>query len=336
MKNQRKRIKVFLLFFSVLFVFNCDYKREAIGGSDEIVVLSAKEDREKVSLILNQIFQENILTPSPESFYRIIFANPEDFSALKNQTNLIIASLGDYELNPGSKLTKELLGEKKYNQLIEKDQIIISKNQFAMNQVFMIIGSKEINELQNFADKNAEFIKEQFDQNFINKQSQFILQSKRQEIIEGELKEKYNWTINIPWGWEIIKDDAKNNFFWMGQEMPFRWIAVHWVDGQFFSEQEIRNLILELPIKNFKNIQFNQDYIFTEWKNYNEDYGYKIDGLWESIEEAKGGPFSSFVFFDQETNRTFFITYLVFNPGGKKVFYLKQMELIAKTFKSNP
>lgn len=336
MRQSRKRIKIILLFLAVFFVSSCDYKREAIGGSDEIVVLAAKEDREKVTLVLNQIFNENIFTPSPESFYRIIFANPEDFSALKNQTNLIIASLGDYELNPGTKLSKELLGTKKYTQLIEKDQIIISKNQFAKNQIFMIIGSKEINELQNFAEKNAQFIKEQFDQNFINKQSQFIIQSKRQEMIENELKEKYNWTINIPWGWEIIKDDNKNNFFWMGQEMPFRWIAVHWLDGKFFSEKEIRDFIVEFPTNNFKTIQFNQDYIFTEWQNYNDNYGYKIDGLWESIEEAKGGPFSGFIFFDQETNRTFFISYLVFNPGGKKVFYLKQMELIAKTFRSNP
>ena len=58
---------------------------------------------------------------------------------------------------------------------------------------------------------------------------------------------------------------------------------------------------------------------------------YRIFGLWESIDDAKGGPFQGYIFYDYENDRTFYISYIVFNPGGKKAFYMRQMEMIAKT-----
>ena len=103
-KGQKMIKRSFIIFFTIIFVISCEYKRDAIGGNDDIVVLAAKEDREKIRNLLSIIFNETILTPSPESFYNIKFADPESFSALKTQTNLVVASIGSYELNPGTKL----------------------------------------------------------------------------------------------------------------------------------------------------------------------------------------------------------------------------------------
>ena len=50
-------------------------------------------------------------------------------------------------------------------------------------------------------------------------------------------------------------------------------------------------------------------------------------------DRAKGGPFQGYLFYDDESDRTFYITYLVYNPGGRKAFYIRQMDLIARTFR---
>ena len=50
----------------------------------------------------------------------------------------------------------------------------------------------------------------------------------------------------------------------------------------------------------------------------------------ESIDDAKGGPFQGYIFYDYENDRTFYISYIVFNPGGKKAFYMRQMEMMLK------
>ena len=42
----------------------------------------------------------------------------------------------------------------------------------------------------------------EFDNNFDQKQSQYFLESKRQEDLENQLLSDYGWSINLPWGWE--------------------------------------------------------------------------------------------------------------------------------------
>ena len=50
--------------------------------------------------------------------------------------------------------------------------------------------------------------------------------------------------------------------------------------------------------------------------------------------DAKGGPFYSYIFYDHHSDRTFHINTLVHNPGKSKAVYIRQMELIAKSFRS--
>ena len=212
---------LFILLF--LSLYSCDYKRDAIGGNDDIVVLAAKEDRQRVEELLSIVFNDTLKTPSPETFYNIKFAEPESFSALKTQTNLVIASIGDYDLNPGTKLVQGLLGHQKSNATLISNPVVLSKNQFAKNQLFMIISGKDAEQIKLYFENNGEYIKKMFDDNFFSKQAQYFLENERQEDIELALESDYNWTMKIPWGWEVIRNDSESSFFWIGQELPFRW-----------------------------------------------------------------------------------------------------------------
>ena len=71
-------------------------------------------------------------------------------------------------------------------------------------------------------------------------------------------------------------------------------------------------------------------------ENFNNYRGWVCSGIWESLDstEAKGGPFQSFLFYDYSTDRTFHINTLVHNPGKNKALYIRQMKLVAKSFKS--
>ena len=322
----------------LIFVFTsqaCDYKRDSIGGNDDIIVLAAKEDREKIGSLLSIVFNDTLLTPSPELFYNIKFAEPESFSALKTQTNLVIASIGDYELNPATKLTKDLLGESAFNKTLNDIPLILSRNQFAKNQLFMIISGNDYEQINDYLVQNSTFIKQQFDENFFKKQAQYFLENERQEELESEIYSSYDWTMKIPWGWELIKNDSDKSFFWIGQELPFRWIAVNWRDGNHFSKEDALEYLKEFPQEHFSSIRYNQDYLNIEFDDFNNESAYRVFGLWESIDDAKGGPFQGYIFYDYENDRTFYISYIVFNPGGKKAFYMRQMEMIAKTIDIN-
>ena len=327
--------RILIVFFAILTIQACEYKRDSIGGNDDIIVLAAKEDREKISSLLSVVFNDTLITPSPELFYNIKFAEPESFAALKTQTNLIIASIGDYELNPATKLARDLLGESAFNKTLIDTPLILSRNQFAKNQLFMIISGDNYQQINDYLLQNNTFIKQQFDENFFKKQAQYFLENKRQEELESSIYNSYGWTMKIPWGWELIKNDIDKSFFWIGQELPFRWIAVHWREGNYFSEEDAFEYVSNFPQNYFNSIRYNQDYLNIEFDDFNSESSYKVYGLWESIEDAKGGPFQGHLFYDYENDRTFYISYIVFNPGGKKAFYMRQMEMIAKTIEIN-
>ena len=330
-----KMTRILIVFFALITTQACEYKRDSIGGNDDIIVLAAKEDREEISSLLSVVFNDTLLTPSPELFYNIKFAEPESFAALKTQTNLIIASIGDYELNPATKLARDLLGESAFNKTLSDTPLILSRNQFAKNQLFMIISGDNYQQINDYLVQNNTFIKQQFDENFFKKQAQYFLDNERQEELESSIYNSYGWTMKIPWGWELIKNDINKSFFWIGQELPFRWIAVHWREGNHFSKGDAFEYVSNFPQNYFNSIRYNQDYLNIEFDDFNSESSYKVYGLWESIEDAKGGPFQGHLFYDYENDRTFYISYIVFNPGGKKAFYMRQMEMIAKTIEIN-
>ena len=330
-----KMTRILIVFFALLTTHAWAYTRESIGGNDDIIVLAAKEDREEISSLLSVVFNDTLLTPSPELFYNIKFAEPESFAALKTQTNLIIASIGDYELNPATKLARDLLGENAFNKTLSDTPLILSRNQFAKNQLFMIISGDNYQQINDYLVQNNTFIKQQFDENFFKKQAQYFLDNERQEELESSIYNSYGWTMKIPWGWELIKNDINKSFFWIGQELPFRWIAVHWREGNHFSKEDAFEYVSNFPQNYFNSIRYNQDYLNIEFDDFNSESSYKVYGLWESIEDAKGGPFQGHLFYDYENDRTFYISYIVFNPGGKKAFYMRQMEMIAKTIEIN-
>ena len=103
-------------------------------------------------------------------------------------------------------------------------------------------------------------------------------------------------------------------------------------NGQFLIELKgiIRFQILSEIKSNKKYRECN-----IEFKDFKSESSYEVSGLWESIDDAKGGPFRGYLFYDYENDRTFYISYLVFNPGGKKAFYMRQLEMIAKTIDIN-
>ncbi|MBC8227121.1 MAG: hypothetical protein H8E74_08305 [Gammaproteobacteria bacterium] len=115
-------------------IISCDIKKDAIGANDDLVVLAAKEDRDDILSLLSIVFNDTLLTPAPEPFYNVKFADPSSYDALKTQTNLIIASIGDYELNPATKLVRNLLGKKAFENTLENNPIVLSRDQFAKNQ----------------------------------------------------------------------------------------------------------------------------------------------------------------------------------------------------------
>ena len=321
--------------YIILFQFNCEIKRDALGSDDEIIVISAMEDEEHLQSILSKIFNDTLFTPEPEPYYKLNFVSPSDYRRIKNSVHIVIGAIGNDPSNPAVELVKNILSDKQYKNSISGNKpIIISKNPYARNQLLMVINSPNIEIAEEFAIKNNQKIKDQYFSLFQNRQIKYMFNNARQKKLEKYLIEDYGWSIKIPWGYEVIVDSSEQQLFWIGREMPFRWLAVHWRDGAIVEDYDsAKEFAMDFPRNYFKNIQYSENYFELNTTNkFNQWLTWKINGLWESLDDAQGGPFLAYLFYDGITDRTYYIHAMVFHPGNNKVILLQQLDLIAKSF----
>jgi len=321
---------IYLIGITLLFV-SCSTKREAIGAADEIIVVVSNHDRGSINNVLSQIFTDTLYTPQPEPIYKLKYADPDGFDGLKRQSNLIIGSIGTDELNPGTKLVKSLLGEELFKETIDgNEQIIFSENQYGRGQLFMVISGKTIDKINNALLKNSEWIKSYFDKTFIEKQKKYLFGNDRLKKIVKEFKQKYGWEIQIPWGWEVIKELPDSNFVWLGREMPYQWFSIHWQKGFLFEkENEATHYVHQFPLNYYKSIQFNDYQFKIELVKFNEWSAWRSQGIWESLDEARGGPFINYTWYDEFSDRTYNLNMLVFIPSKDKATFMRQLDIIA-------
>ena len=312
-------------------------KPRAQGADNELVVVASVEDREAIQTVLTTIFNDTLYTPQAEAYYHTVWVAPENFNNVKKHVNVIVAAVGDHPRNLGVKLIKQVLSPSQYKSTMEGDnQIIFAKDVFSRQQNYLIMNGPTKDKILERAKDEGPWLKKQYDDLFFQRQSIHLFKgSSRQKELENELANKYGWTLKIPWGYTVVRDSAEQQFFWMGRDIPYRWLAVQWEEGLVFSDSSsVHDHVKSIPKEYFGNINYS-DYLFKIEPFTFNDYGaWKITGLWESIEEAQGGPFISYLFYDEVNNRTYFIHLMIFHPGNDKFLLLRQVDIVAHSFKT--
>ncbi len=327
-----------IIFLSLIFTnFGCETKRDSIGADNEIRVICSDIDRNNVEKFLKLIFDDSLYTPEPEPFYVLKFSSPESYSKLKKQTNVVIAAIDRDSTNSGLKLIKNILPSKQRESMELNDPIILAKDVHANHQLFMVINANSYKHLLGFADKKRNYIKQNFNEQFTMRQSKFLFSPNNLNSLRDSLLIEFGWSLDLPWGWDIVKKVSDSNFVWLGKEMPYQWIGIGWSKGNVVStELSAGKYIWEWPKSTYKTIQFS-DYKFDLKKSDNNNFSaWRATGIWETFDliESKGGPFRSYVFYDNKKDLTYHLNYLIFHPGNSKSIFLRQADMILKTFKT--
>ena len=333
----KKRISE-LAIISIFLWSGCDpVKPRAQGADNELVVVASFEDREDIHTVLTTIFNDTLLTPQPEPYYRTVWVDPENFSNVNNHVNVIIAAVGDHPRNMGVKLIKQILSASQYKSSMEgENQLIYAKDVYARNQNYLIINGPSKEKILERALDQGPWLKKQYDDLFFFRQSKHLFEgSTLQKTLQNDLADKYGWTLKIPWGYTVVRDSAEQQFFWMGRDIPYRWLAVKWKEGLTFTDSaSVYDQVKAIPPKYFGNIQY-ANYLFKiEPNKFNDRGAWKITGLWENIDEAQGGPFIAYLFYDEKQDRTYFIHIMIFHPGQDKYMLLRQVDIVAHTFET--
>ena len=327
---------IFSLIFITFIFISCDTKREALGADNEIRVICSDIDKKIIKSYLSNIFSDTLFSPEPEPYYQLKFSSPETYNQLKKQSKVVIAAVNRDRGNPGIKLVERILPDEYLKKTLTEDPVILMRNVYAKNQLIMVINAASDKILNNTIKLKKNAFRKEYNDQFIIRQNNYLLGKNRNTSLEDTIFNDYGWKINIPWGWISIKNIKDSNFVWLGKEMPFQWIGVSWINGDFISTMdklEVGEYIWGWPKKFYGNIQFNNYKFSLDEASFNGSSAWRSKGVWETIDklESKGGPFCSYLFYDSITDRTFYINYLIHHPGNDKSIYMRKLDQIVRS-----
>ena len=327
----------YILFLLFIFISACDNKREALGADNEIRVICSNIDKKVLKKYLSLIFNDTLYTPEAEPYYHLKFSEPDKFNQLKAQSMVIVGSIKQDD-NSGLKLMNQLLPDSQFKSTLQGDPVILGKDVYAKKQLFMIINARSEDHLMSSLEQKRNQFRKHFNDQFIERQDRFLFGDDRNTLLEDSLKSEYGWTLKIPWGWDRIKNLPDSNFVWLGREMPFQWIGIGWIKGNILSsELSAGDFIWNWPKDNYKTIQINNYKFKLDKTNHGDTFAYRAQGIWEtvSLKESKGGPFRSYLFYDSVNDLTYHLNFLIHHPGDDKSIFMRQMDMIIKTFRTS-
>lgn len=344
-KNGRNTMskKFFFTFFiistitALILISGCT-KPRPYGGDYEIRVLADSVIWNETEGIIRQTFERVEPTPQPEKLFTVIKQEPKTYKRYKNLLFLSTLEAND-EL---SQIVNSSLSEAALAKVKEGEIMFTQEAVWAQHQKIAFLIAPDIPTLKNEIENRKEDIFFQFD-NYWREFHKNILFSMNEQIdVEKHLLRNYGWMINIPIDYKLETQSAKDRFVMFHRKVPLRWVSVFWeeaTDPSVISKEYCIKKRNQWADSFYENEIVDEKFepVVAEEVYFLNRRALKLRGLWGNTEKSAGGPFRMYCFFDEAQERIYFIDMHLFAPDlkKKKMHYLRQMDILANTFKTN-
>jgi len=333
-----RKLAIFSFLFLIM-VTGCAMKRDAIGDPDTLIVVADSTDWHRTAALVQPAFAPEIPTPQPEPWYDIKVVPPDKFSQFMTYKSILIVSLLRPD-SPSLRFINRLFSENLVQQMKSGELPVATKHdQWRRQQLLMILTAPSYDGFAETIHQRKAQLRGEFDKMFVQRQEHYLYGRYEQKKLEKRLQETYNWRLRIPRDWIILHEEPEQQFIWLGQHLPIRWLSVSWekqqAPVQVDSAMAVR-LRKQVGQDRYGDILTNDDYLRAEKITLNGHPAIRLRGIWAHAKEAKGGPFTGIASYDPRTQRLFYLDAQVFAPDMKKLVFLRQLEIILSTFTAGP
>lgn len=347
----------FLIFLTLSALFlSCSYlKPKATGDETEIITYVDSLLYSEIQDQVKSVFHRLLYTPQPETLFTL---KPEfqiySIDELKTRKNIMFISTLDDKSDIGNYVLNML--DPASRELVEKDSayMFLKKDLWSTGQIVLVLVSKDKKTLLKHLRENRNEIYIYFRGEFFNRELNAILaEGHNKKEIEKYFLKKYGWTILVQHDYYVAKDSAQEKFVWLRRRTPEdmeRFIFIHWIDSvenpyRFFNQTWIAQKRNEITRKFYRTVDDNAwviiaedpesiKYLYFFPVNFNGKYAIRVQGLWRFSDFSGGGPFVSYIFYDEKQKRIYFIDGSIFAPRYEKKKLVIQIDALLHTFKT--
>ena len=320
---------------------NCFQSKNPLGSDHQIRVVADSLIWQQAEPILRDILEKVEYTPQPEKVFKIIKADLNNFKRFKN---IIFLSTFDAKDEISNSINSNL-SENARRKVETGNIIFVKQNEWANYQMIMFLIGNDLPSLLNRIEEQRSEIFFQFDNYWNEFHKDILFHYKEKKDIEQHLLKNYGWMIRVPNDFNLEIQSAKDRFVMFLRNIPPRWLSIYWIeaiDPSIITKEWCIAQRNEIGKKFYEGETLEEKYeeVRAEEVIFLNRRALKLKGLWKNADDAAdpaGGPFRLYCFFDEPTERIYFIDMHLFYPEFKKrkLHYFRQMEIVANTFKTN-
>lgn len=326
---------------TLAFLISCQREVPSSGNEKEIIVIADSTDYDFLKGELSRAFEREIPTPWPEvifALHRVPASQMEKY--LRHSQLLLIGILGSAIPRNGTadKIEAMLTPELKARIVKGQDYVLKKDDPWAKEQRLVVLAAAHLDTLKQRLAGHRDELFELFNQPLLERTKKEMYSHFEQTDLEKTLREKYGWTLRIQHDYHVYKEFPQESFVMLRRAWPERWLFVswqNWHDPNRITRDyviEWRNRLGERFYENDRLVNSN-DLIARE-VDFAGRRALELQGLWENASKAAGGPFKAWAFYDEQTRQAFLIDIAVFNPGKEKIRFVRQLEIMARTFET--
>ena len=329
---------------------NLATKPTAMGRINNVVIIADKNMTEgDIADTISYYFEASypILT-ADEPIFNIRYMTPEQLVAKpyskELRTYVMVADISD-TTSSATKLLRADMGEDKFNRAMNDPSFTTSVGQdkWARGQLLIYIFARGRANLAASISKHFATISKRINQHDHKNLSATVygMQGANTELSKLVL-DSFGLNIKIPGLYQ--KAISSKNFLWMRLDNKeiIQSIVIRkfpYKDKNQFKKENIIKMRNDYG-RQFIRASSDSSYMSTnvidlptyEYTYINNNvYTREVSGIWETVNDFKGGPFVSYVLHNEEGGEIVFIDTFVFAPGKEKRDFVQQLDCIIKT-----
>lgn len=334
-----------------------DYRPRAVGPNEQITIaMDSTRWNGPVGEAVREYVAPYVHTlPQPERMFdlrQVDLTSEAVFDNVRAQKNVIfIAPLSD-TTQIASFLRSRLSDEARQAVMDGQVAVVPRPDLWRRSQRIYYITASSPEGLIKALRANGTSIRETFHEAILERQERDMFEKGRQFALEDSLMDKHGFAVNVQHDYQIAVDTT--NFVWLRRILidSHRSLFVHYVDNAdpstitpewiHATRDSLTRRYMEGNVGGHVKIDYRRP-LNTENTDFLGRYAYETRGLWYMAEEnddgsitqyGGGGPFVNYTFYDRPTDRIYMIDGMVFAPKYDKRDFLRQLEVIARTFRT--
>ena len=345
-----------------------DYRPRAVGeeGAITVVVDSTSWDGALGDAIRESLGPYVTTLPTAERYFKlkqVDLDSERTFESVKDRKNVVfIAPLSD-STNEANFLRRRLSPDARDAVMNGQQAVVEKPNLWRRSQRVYFITAASTDALISALSDQGPRIRETFKEATLERMEREMFEKARQQNLEDSLMQTHGFAINVQHDFllinqnqtdstglvylrRVLTDTWRNVLVYYEEDARPSQITPEWI---YATRDSLAQIYMQGNRAGFARIDYRRP-ISTQQISFLDRYAYEARGLWHMVahqdslnadpslgkwvEMGMGGPFVTYTFYDQATDRLYMIDGSVFAPGYDKLRFIRHMEIIARTFRT--